>query len=80
VSGRKYSVAEIDEMRKYLEWMSNLGTGGKNVEDRLRTYMLNGTRPAELKKVHEEAFARWRESRRISELQMAELAKARGEQ
>jgi hypothetical protein len=50
---RRYTVAEIDEMRR---WVGGLTTTiglsedarARVIEDRLRTYMLNGTTPAEL--------------------------------
>ncbi len=53
---RKYSVAEIDCMRDDVEFIVYEEThGGANradystiVENRLRTYMLNGTEPQEL--------------------------------
>lgn len=41
---RKYSVAEIDDLRQALEWL-NPRSG---LEDRLRTYMLNGTTAEEV--------------------------------
>ncbi len=55
---RKYSVAEIDRMRKVL-WKrvsNSIFTNpnydpyklGHSIEDELRTYMLNGTDPDEL--------------------------------
>jgi hypothetical protein len=74
---RKYSVAEIDEMRMYLEWMSHMGDfAERTVEDRLRTYMLNGTRPAELKEAHEKSFARWQENQLVAERQRVALRSA----
>lgn len=52
---RKYSVAEIDLMRQAIERLRSLTSvsrqsidGSKDVEARLRTYMLNGTSPEEL--------------------------------
>jgi hypothetical protein len=42
---RKYSVAEIDRMRGALVSMCS---SDRDAEDRLRTYMLNGTEPEEL--------------------------------
>jgi hypothetical protein len=46
---RKYSVSEIDRMRRAVALMM-IGPcrNGAEVEDRLRTYMLNGTDPEEL--------------------------------
>lgn len=48
---RKYSVAEIDRMRELINF-SFTGQLPRNLEEivehRLRTYMLNGTEPAEL--------------------------------
>lgn len=65
MSERKYSVQEIDRMRKTIRhqfpmiYRTPPGSGGNGpalltdeydsqVEDRLRTYMLNGTEPDEL--------------------------------
>ena len=52
---RKYSVAEIDRMRRALERICTPTNRGyfpaeveKRVEERLRTYMQNGTDPEEL--------------------------------
>ena len=52
---RKYSVSEIDQMRGFIEALTlEYGVGYQReqleaqVEDRLRTYMLNGTEPVEL--------------------------------
>lgn len=50
---RKYSISEIDRMRSALEWsygggVYNAAARSAEVEDRLRTYMLNGTDPEEL--------------------------------
>lgn len=47
MSERKYSVAEIDRMRVALK-DCNYIWHAHNLEDRLRTYMLNGTDPEEL--------------------------------
>lgn len=41
---RKYSVREIDRMRDAISSMF----GSHGAEDKLRTYMMNGTDPAEL--------------------------------
>lgn len=59
---RKYSLAEIDSMCRYVsdiltDWQysadgksaSGPGRSSSEVEDRLRTYMLNGTEPDELR-------------------------------
>jgi hypothetical protein len=56
VSDHKYSVAEIDRMRaaafKMTGWNEHdpceLGQRASRAEDKLRTYMLNGTSPGEL--------------------------------
>lgn len=49
---RKYSVSEIDRMRRAIFEMRLLPYGGDSIqqiiEERLRTYMLNGTDPEEL--------------------------------
>ena len=47
---RKYSVAEIDRMRNavYGLYPESYWPKAPEVEDRLRTYMLNGTTPEEL--------------------------------
>jgi hypothetical protein len=44
---RKYSIAEIDRMRRAVAFSCSC----KEVEDRLRTYMLNGTDPEELERM-----------------------------
>jgi hypothetical protein len=56
-SERKYSVSEIDQMRRAVnEMLMRPGTVFRAsertvaVEERLRTYMLNGTDPEELRK------------------------------
>lgn len=54
---RKYSVAEIDAMRRAISW--SYPSGGPfyaaeraaEIEQRLQTYMMNGTDPAELEDV-----------------------------
>lgn len=57
---RKYSVTEIDEMRLSIAHIYYFGEtyDGRertaDIENRLRTYMLNGTDPEELKAVAEE--------------------------
>jgi hypothetical protein len=47
---RTYTVAEIDQMRRDVREL-NGGHGGNDMvaEEMLRTYMLNGTEPADLK-------------------------------
>lgn len=47
---RRYSVADIDRMRLAIWGTYHVWAAPKapDVEDRLRTYMLNGTRPEEL--------------------------------
>lgn len=62
---RKYSVAEIDLMRKLvrLELFVSLPSGiysfdpnediESRTEDRLRTYMINGTEPKEMRRFEE---------------------------
>lgn len=45
---RKYSVAEIDQMRRTLRGLFHSGYEFGDREDALRTYMLNGTDPQEL--------------------------------
>lgn len=53
---KKYSVAEIDDLRTAIWWsIAPRGVGfdpkeiGPRVEDLLRTYMLNGTSAAEVR-------------------------------
>lgn len=59
MSERKYSVSEIDQMRNSVDWMTTPYGAyypekrKAEIEDRLRTYMLNGTEPREL---HEAAM------------------------
>jgi hypothetical protein len=63
---RKYSVAEIDAMRRSVERMSKR-VGGPNggtdfdirVEQRLRTYMVAGAAPDEMERAAEEAFKQY---------------------
>ena len=51
---RKYSVTEIDRMRRAVRTIEGHrpafwdGSADAKCEDRLRTYMLNGTEPEEL--------------------------------
>lgn len=53
---RKYSVAEIDRMRRSIRWSYPTGIScyeherAADIENRLRTYMQNGTDPEELEK------------------------------
>ena len=50
MSERKYSVAEIDQMRRDVRELNGGHSGNDMVaEEMLRTYMLNGTEPDELK-------------------------------
>lgn len=57
---RKYSVAEIDRLRDAIRWSYPSGVPfyekdrNADIEDRLRTYMLNGTDPAELEQQNAE--------------------------
>ena len=59
---RKYSVAEIDEMRRYVGALYPCGVSYRahdraaDVEDRLRTHMQNGTEPSELAVAVEKHF------------------------
>ncbi len=52
---RKYTVAEIDQMRELIQgsypdgWPYMHDEREAEIEGRLRTYMLNGTNPEELK-------------------------------
>jgi len=50
---RKYSVDEIDRMRRAIEWsygdgVFTMADRQADVENRLRTHMINGTDPEEL--------------------------------
>ena len=51
---KKYTVAEIDQMRQVIRWSYPSGLSfmpverDANIENRLRTYMQNGTTPKEL--------------------------------
>jgi hypothetical protein len=54
---RKYSVSEIDQMRKAVKAIYGSGIGNctqaeccQMIEEHLRTYMLNGTDPEELER------------------------------
>ncbi len=56
---RKYNIAEIDRMRTAIKWSYGEGNydpqeRNADIENRLRTYMANGTEPEEL----EEAMSR----------------------
>lgn len=61
---RKYSIEEMDEMRGYIERMYTMGVAYKpaervaDIEQRLRSFMANGTEPHELAKKAEEFAAR----------------------
>jgi hypothetical protein len=59
---RKYSVAEIDRMRAAVATKS---FGDPGVEDRLRTYMLNGTDPDELEASVAESRKVWEQALEI---------------
>ncbi len=59
MSERRYSFEEINRMRTALNYllMAPFGIDNKaQVEDQLRTYMINGTDPEEL----EQQAAKWR--------------------
>ncbi len=65
IMDRKYSVKEIDRMRCAVENIISIMDIGRpddsNVEDRLRTYMINGTDPEELEAESEEKLhAYWK--------------------
>lgn len=64
---RKYSVDEIDAMRADVKILATgqspfgwRGPGTTEVEDRLRTFMLNGTCPSELRSAAEKKMDNWR--------------------
>jgi hypothetical protein len=72
MSEHKYSISEIDAMRQCLGWMFGSESydpkqRAAEVEDRLRTHMLNGTTPEELTKARDEWIAREQEHRRRAE-------------
>lgn len=58
---RKYSVAEIDDMRDSIRWSYPSDTAfyakerDADIENRLRTYMQNGTDPEELREMRKQA-------------------------
>jgi hypothetical protein len=57
---RKYSITEIDRMRIAIRWSYPSGVYYSNertadIENRLRTYMQNGTDPEELEAYHDRA-------------------------
>ena len=54
---RKYSVSEIDQMRRDVAGVMRWAGTPAEVEDQLRTHMLNGTAPEELTEASKEAFA-----------------------
>lgn len=70
---RKYSVAEIDQMRSSLTYQIETAELDvwtdkhvrHDVEEKLRTYMLNGTDPAELEAAAIEAGRRAAEYRKM---------------
>jgi len=61
---RKYTVAEIDQMRKHIEWSYPTGVSfngaerSAEVERRLRTYMMAGIEPKEIAEMFAEALER----------------------
>lgn len=58
---RKYSLAEIDRMRSVIGSQVGPFRNDGAVEERLRTYMLNGTDPLELEIAdRERRIAHWR--------------------
>ena len=72
---RKYSVEEIDTMRGFVTHLFPWGVSyrpevrAREVEERLRTHMLNGTTPGELEAAAREHFER--EHQRQQEYQRA---------
>lgn len=62
-SSRKYTLAEIDQMRRDIEWSYPSGVSyypdarSAEIERRLQTYMANGTTPGEVRRMREEAMA-----------------------
>lgn len=56
MSERKYLVAEIDRMRRAISFGYSCD-GSADIENRLRTYMLNGTSPEELEQMASENYA-----------------------
>jgi hypothetical protein len=57
MSDHRYSVAEIDAMRRCVRAMSNhYNDKPEAIEARLRTYMVNGTTVAELEEAAERHF------------------------
>ena len=63
---RKYSVSEIDQMRRAVENVCSLRRSAfdqdgirRDAEDQLRTYMLAGTEPDELQRFANEAVTKW---------------------
>lgn len=70
MSERKYSISEIDLMRKYIGCSYPAGVNylpherTAEIEQRLRTYMQNGTTPEELEKHAQDCMEedrKWRE-------------------
>lgn len=67
MSERKYSISELDRMRRALRWLKpyrSEETTPLLIEDRLRTYMLNGTDPEELEQAASVIEEEWKEKRR----------------
>ena len=73
MSERKYSVSEMDRMRRTLSWLHRPGGPYRQheedarMENILRTYMQNGTDPEELETAMNEMIARQGEARRQRE-------------
>lgn len=80
---RKYSLAEIDTMRRDTEWSYPSGVSyyaaerAAEVERKLRTYMMAGVEPAELEGKRMEAQERDRRSAEWEREMMVEAARAR---
>lgn len=58
---RKYSIDEIDSMRNSISWLQpsgiyHRGEREDQIERELRTHMLNGTSPEELRKKMQEVI------------------------
>ncbi len=69
---RKYTVAEIDRMRRAISQRENLSMQGQSfypnerhakIEDMLRTYMANGTEPEELERAASQEAAEMQQFR-----------------
>lgn len=61
----KYSISEIDRMRSYLRVLTRQKSA-EVIEDQLRTHMLNGTPPEDLKKAADEFRDQWERDMRAS--------------